>query len=128
MEKALEAYDEALAAFRKLAKANPDAYLPEVATTLSNLVELYRSNGQMEAAEKYTSDLERILDPNWSASSKSSNNQAAKDLQAPALNQEPTASVAEPGTLEGQASATNDPALKHELQELISRLSTSFQS
>ena len=37
MQQAERAYDEALAIQRRLAEANPDAYLPDVALTLNNL-------------------------------------------------------------------------------------------
>jgi tetratricopeptide (TPR) repeat protein len=34
-----------------LAKANPEAYLPELATTLNNLADLYRATQRMKEAE-----------------------------------------------------------------------------
>jgi tetratricopeptide (TPR) repeat protein len=52
MRDAEEAYAEALAIRRKLAEANPDAYLPDVATTLNNLAILYSATQRMSQAEE----------------------------------------------------------------------------
>jgi tetratricopeptide (TPR) repeat protein len=52
MQKAEEAYGEALAIRRKLAEANPDAYLPEVTMTLNNLAVLYSDTQRMQKAEE----------------------------------------------------------------------------
>jgi tetratricopeptide (TPR) repeat protein len=51
MSQAETAYSEALAIRRKLAEANPDAYLPYVAMTLNNLGLLYRATQRMSQAE-----------------------------------------------------------------------------
>ena len=52
MKAAEEAYQEALSIRRELAKANPEAYLPDVAMTLNNLAILYRDTQRMKAAEE----------------------------------------------------------------------------
>ncbi|CAA6811977.1 MAG: Unknown protein [uncultured Sulfurovum sp.] len=52
LEEAEKAYLEALALYRALAKTNPSAYNPDVATTLNNLAVLYRARNQLEEAEK----------------------------------------------------------------------------
>ncbi|WP_423787669.1 tetratricopeptide repeat protein, partial [Klebsiella pneumoniae] len=51
MKEAEAAYQEALSTFRELAKANPEAYLPNVAMTLSSLANLYRATERMKEAE-----------------------------------------------------------------------------
>ena len=51
IQKAEEAYGEALAIKRKLAEANPDAYLPDVAMTLNNLAILYSGTQRIQKAE-----------------------------------------------------------------------------
>ena len=59
MTEAEKAYIEALDIRRKLALANPDAYLPNVANTLNNLAILYRATQRMQEAEKaYTEALD----------------------------------------------------------------------
>jgi tetratricopeptide (TPR) repeat protein len=50
--RASRASEEALQIFRDLAQKNPEAYLPDVATTLSNLGVLNRDQKQMEEARK----------------------------------------------------------------------------
>ncbi|MGA3134357.1 MAG: tetratricopeptide repeat protein [Terracidiphilus sp.] len=52
IEKAEQAYDEALATYRKLAKNNPEAYLPGVATTLNNLAIMYSETQRLREAEQ----------------------------------------------------------------------------
>ena len=52
MKEAEQAYAEALATYRKLAEANPDAYLPYVAGTLNNLAVLYSGTQRMKEAEQ----------------------------------------------------------------------------
>ena len=49
-------YPEALAIRRKLAAANPDAYLPGVANTLNNLGTLYSETQRMGEADKVYSE------------------------------------------------------------------------
>ncbi len=51
MKEAEEAYREALSTYRKLARANPAAYLLYVAATLNNLAILYRDTQRMKEAE-----------------------------------------------------------------------------
>ncbi len=51
MKLAEDAYAEALDNYRKLAAANPEAYLPDVAMTLNNLAILYRDTQRMKLAE-----------------------------------------------------------------------------
>ncbi|MGA2206286.1 MAG: tetratricopeptide repeat protein, partial [Terracidiphilus sp.] len=52
MKEAEQAYAEALATYRKLAEANPDAYLPDVGMTLNNLANLYSNTQRMKEAEQ----------------------------------------------------------------------------
>ncbi len=51
MKLAEDAYAEALDNYRKLAAANPEAYLPDVAMTLNNLANLYCDTQRMKLAE-----------------------------------------------------------------------------
>ena len=51
IDEAEAAYAEALKIRRKLAEANPGAYLPDLATTLNNLAVLYRATQRMGEAE-----------------------------------------------------------------------------
>jgi tetratricopeptide (TPR) repeat protein len=52
MKQAEEAFAEALDIRRKLARANPDAYLPYVANTLNNLANLFSGTQRMKQAEE----------------------------------------------------------------------------
>jgi tetratricopeptide (TPR) repeat protein len=52
MKEAEEAYREALSIRRELAQASPEAYLPDVATTLNNLAVLYSDTQRMKEAEE----------------------------------------------------------------------------
>jgi tetratricopeptide (TPR) repeat protein len=45
-------YQEALDTYRKLAQANPQAYLPDVAMTLNNLGNLYRDTQRLQEGEQ----------------------------------------------------------------------------
>jgi tetratricopeptide (TPR) repeat protein len=45
-------YQEALDTYRQLAKANPQAYLPNVAATLNNLAVLYRATQRLHESEQ----------------------------------------------------------------------------
>jgi tetratricopeptide (TPR) repeat protein len=51
MKESEAAYLEALATYRKLGEANPEAYLPDVAMTLNNLAILYRGTQRMKESE-----------------------------------------------------------------------------
>ncbi|MEZ4883666.1 MAG: tetratricopeptide repeat protein [Chitinophagales bacterium] len=50
LDAALEAYQEALDIYRRLAQANPQAFLPAVATTLNNLAVLHSDKNEFAAA------------------------------------------------------------------------------
>jgi tetratricopeptide (TPR) repeat protein len=50
VEEALEAYEEALEIHRKLAEANPETYLPDMAETLYSLGVLHLAQNEMEDA------------------------------------------------------------------------------
>ena len=52
MKEAEEPWREALSAYRELARANPQAYLPDFACTLNNLAFLYRETQRMKEAEE----------------------------------------------------------------------------
>ena len=58
--KAENSYSEALEKFRKLAGANPQAYLPNVANTLNNLGLLQRATNQLQKAENSYSEALQI--------------------------------------------------------------------
>ena len=47
-----QAYQEALGMYRKLAQANPQAYLPDVAITLNNLGALYSATQRLSDSEQ----------------------------------------------------------------------------
>jgi tetratricopeptide (TPR) repeat protein len=51
-QEAKQAYEEALQIFREFAQKNPEAYLPDVATTLNDLGVLDRDQKRMEEARK----------------------------------------------------------------------------
>jgi tetratricopeptide (TPR) repeat protein len=51
-EKAEKSYQEALEIRRKLAKVNPQTYLPDVGMTLNNLANLQKAKNEFEKAEK----------------------------------------------------------------------------
>lgn len=56
---AREAYERLLPRYRSLAERNPDAYLPDVATSLNNLGILYRATQRLrEAEEAYRESLQ----------------------------------------------------------------------
>jgi tetratricopeptide (TPR) repeat protein len=52
INQAEEAFAEALAVYRKLAQANPGAWLPDIAATLNNLANLYSDTQRMMQAEE----------------------------------------------------------------------------
>ena len=52
-EKARRHYEEVLQALRELAKQNPEAYKPDVATTLNNLGNLLRNTNDLKQAQDY---------------------------------------------------------------------------
>ena len=52
-EKARRHYEEVLQALRELAKKNPEAYKPDVATTLNNLGNLLRNTNDLKQAKDY---------------------------------------------------------------------------
>ena len=52
MKEAEEAFVEALATYRKLAEANRDENLPDIASTINNLAILYRNTQRMKKAEE----------------------------------------------------------------------------
>ena len=51
-QEAAEVYRTVLTLYRELAKASPEAYLPDVAMTLNNLAVLYSDTQRMKAAEE----------------------------------------------------------------------------
>lgn len=80
MKEAEDAYQEALLIRHELAKTNPQAHLPNVATTLNNLAILYHATQRMEEAEKCCCEVERLLEPLWHADP-----QVYGDLMSPIL-------------------------------------------
>jgi tetratricopeptide (TPR) repeat protein len=123
IQKAEGAYEEALAAYRNLAEANPDAYLPNVAMTLNNLANLLLSNGRAEEADTHASEAEGILDPFWQARQELHGNQMARILST-------RAQIFEVGNKTGEAcalarralAATYDQVIRQSIQKLIERI------
>ena len=124
MAKAEEAYNEALAVRRRLAEANPDAYLPDVATTLNGLTYLYLSNGQIDEAKASGSEAEQILDPLWQENPEVHGNRMARTLWTRArIAEAAKAPASEACALARRAlAAAYDSALKESIQQLIDRL------
>jgi Tetratricopeptide repeat len=85
MQEAEGACQEALCIRRELAKANPEAYLPNVAVTLSNLAVLYRDTQRIQAAEDCSREAECILEPAWQTNPTVYGDQIARILCARAL-------------------------------------------
>jgi tetratricopeptide (TPR) repeat protein len=65
VRKAESAYQEGVSTYRELAQANPEAYLPDVATTLNNLANLYSATQRMKEAEAACREAEGIPEPLW---------------------------------------------------------------
>ena len=65
MDEADETYQEALRGYRRLAAANPEAYLPDVAMTLVNLAILYCRLQDTSQADTPTEEAYAILHPLW---------------------------------------------------------------
>ena len=80
MREAETSYTEALSLYRKLAEANPEAYLPFVATTLNNLAILYGDQERHAEAVEACREAERILRTLWLANPEVHGNQMAKTL------------------------------------------------
>jgi tetratricopeptide (TPR) repeat protein len=124
MKQAEDAYAEALLTRRNLAQANPDVYLPSVATTLNNLAYLCLSTGQIQHAETHASEAERIIEPLWQANPELHGDLMAKTLWNRALISEAAQKpAAEACAFARRAlAAACDPALKQEIQKIIDRL------
>ena len=61
LKESADAYAEALQIRRDLAKANPQAYLPDVAATLNNLGILYGAEGETAASAGACNEAANIL-------------------------------------------------------------------
>jgi tetratricopeptide (TPR) repeat protein len=124
MKEAEQAYGEALAAYRKFAEANPDAYLPYVATTLNNLAILCLSAERIQEVETHAFEAEHILDPLWQENPELHGNQMARILWTRAqvcdASNEPTSEAC--ALARRALAAAYDPALKQAIQQLIDRL------
>ncbi|ODS36212.1 hypothetical protein BEH94_05145 [Candidatus Altiarchaeales archaeon WOR_SM1_SCG] len=59
-KEAEESYGDALKIYKKLAEENPDAYLPDVATTQNNLGNLYSNLGRFKESEESYGDALKI--------------------------------------------------------------------
>ena len=119
MKEAEAAYLEALALLRKLAQANPDAYLPYVATTLNNLAVLYRDTQRMKEAEAACRESEAILTPLWQAQPEPHGNQMARIWWTLSDFTPKSESL----TLLRQAlAAAYDPTLRSDLEQAIKNL------
>ena len=128
LQKAEEAYGESLSIRRKLAEANPDAYLPDVAATLNNLAYFYLSVESITEAETHASEAERILHPLWQENPELHGNAMANILWTNALVSEAGRNPAdEPCVLARRAlEAAHDATLKQSIQQLINRLCPEF--
>jgi hypothetical protein len=84
-----EAYQEALSTRRELAKANPHAYLPDVAGTVNNLAILYCDTQRMKEAEELCREAERSLEPLWQKNPEVHGDQMARILATRAVLCEP---------------------------------------
>ena len=124
MKEAEQAYAEALATYRKLAEANPDAYLPNVAMTLNNLAIPCFSGGRIQEAERHAFEAGEILDPLWRVNPELHGNQMAKILWMRALVSEASKGPAvETCAFARRAlAAAYDPALKQDIQGLVNRV------
>jgi tetratricopeptide (TPR) repeat protein len=80
MKEAEEAFQEALSTYRKLAQDNPQAYLPNVATTLNNLAILYRETQRRKEAVGSCHEAAKLLEPQWQANPEVHGDQLARIL------------------------------------------------
>jgi tetratricopeptide (TPR) repeat protein len=127
-QEAEHAYTEALTIRRRLAEANPDAYLPDVATTLNNLALLYRDIQRVQEAERAAIEAEQTLAPYWEANPTVHGDQMAKILLVRAALCESGGNVTEACTLARRAlPAAYDPDLKEVLQRLIAEVCPSAE-
>ena len=123
MQEAKHAYDKALAIRRKLAEANPDAYLPDVARTLNNLGFFHYSDGRFGEAKAQVSEAESILDLFWQANPEVHGDLMARILWTHALVREATKEPVEACAFARRAlAAAWDPRLREFIQPLIDRL------
>ena len=129
MEEAEEACREALSTYRELAQANPEAYLPYVATTLNNLANLYRATQRIEEAEEACREAEGLLKPLWCANPEVHGDQMARILGTRALVSEALGeSSTDACALARRAfAAAYDPGLKRGIQQLIDRVCVDSQ-
>jgi hypothetical protein len=121
-QKADQAFGLALAIYRNLSEANPDAYLPQVATTLNNLASFEHSAGRTQEAEVHATEAEGILEPQWKANRELHGNLMARVLATRALiahtSQQPTTACA---FARRAFTAAYDPILKQRIQKDIDR-------
>src|SRR5205823_9238840 len=89
MKEAEQPYQEALSPGRQLAESNPEAYLPEVATTLNNLAILYRDTQRMKEANVCCREAETLLERLWRANPEVHGDVMARILYMRALLCEP---------------------------------------
>ncbi|RAO43019.1 hypothetical protein GAR06_04906 [Micromonospora saelicesensis] len=59
-DEGLDAIEESTAIYRRLAKANPAAYLPNLATSLNNLSNLLKVLGRVDEAEAIGGEAARL--------------------------------------------------------------------
>jgi hypothetical protein len=121
-QKADNAFGAALAIYRSLSAANPDAFLPLVATTLNNLASFEHLAGRTQEAEAHASEAEKLLEPQWKANHELHGNLMARILATRALiaytSQQPTSACA---FARRAVTAAYDPILKQRIQKDIDR-------
>src|SRR5438270_8030402 len=123
MKEAEAAYQEALATYRALAQANPEAYLPNVAMTLNNLAVLYSETQRMKEAEEFCSEAEKALNPLWARNPVVHGDQMGRILATSALLCERRDQPNENACVLAQRAfeAAYDPNLKRAIQAFVDR-------
>ena len=123
LNKADEAYGEALPIYIKLAEANPGTYLPRVAMTMNNLAMLYHATERFEAAEAWASDAVVLLEEYWQQNPEVHRDLMAKLLQTGAVVAKARGNRAQACSLARRGlAAAYDAALQKNLHELIDRV------
>jgi tetratricopeptide (TPR) repeat protein len=122
MKESEQSYQEALTSYRRLAEANPDAYLPNVATTLNNLANLYGVTQRMKEAERSCGEARAILEPLWRQNPELHGNQFARINLLAARLAGPERPKDACDFARQALTAAYDAGLKHAAQELIDQL------
>jgi tetratricopeptide (TPR) repeat protein len=119
MKESEQSYQEALTIRRRLAEANPEAYLPDVAVTLNNLANLYTATQRMKEAEDACDEARAILEPLWRQNPELHGNQLAKINLLAAILAGPERPKDACEFARQALAAAYDPELKESAQQLI---------